>query len=178
MEDTAMPYVALALRLTLAGVFLVSALMKARSIGDTVAMWTALLKSVRLTGGGLARAASWTLIGVEAVTGVALLAGGALSTPALVAAMVLLSIFSALAMVAARAKLNVACACFGRAAAPLGRRHVWRNLVLLGIAVAGVAVQVDVPLEAGGIAVAAGAAVVITSLTAFYDDIVDLVGGA
>ncbi|WP_433257224.1 MauE/DoxX family redox-associated membrane protein [Streptosporangium sp. CA-135522] len=172
-----MPYVALALRLTLAGVFLVSGLMKARSVGDTVAMWTSLLKSLRLSGRSLAEAASWTLIGVETVTGVALLAGGGLSVPALVSAMVLLSIFSAMAVLSARAKLNLACACFGRATTPLGWRHVWRNLVLLSIAVAGVTVQADIPLEAGGIAVSVVAAVVITLLTAFYDDIVDLVRG-
>lgn len=175
-----MPYVALALRLTLAGVFLVSGLMKARSIGDTVAMWTSLLKSLRLSGRGPAKTASWMLIGVETVTGVALLAGGGLSVPALVSAVVLLSIFSAMAVFSARAKLNLACACFGRATTPLGWRHVWRNLVLLGIAasaVAGVAAQPDIPLEGGGIAVSAVAAVVITLLTAFYDDIVDLARG-
>jgi uncharacterized membrane protein YphA (DoxX/SURF4 family) len=173
-------YVTFALRLTLAGVFLVSGLAKARAIGETVAMVEVLRKRLWPAGPRLDRVASWLLVAAEVGTGAALLAGGPLRVPALLAATALLAGFTALALAAARSMLNLTCACFGRPTARLGWRHVWRNLALLVIAVsalAGTLTATAAPSDVGGLAVAAAAALVVTLLCAFYDDIVDLVTG-
>jgi uncharacterized membrane protein YphA (DoxX/SURF4 family) len=173
-------YVTLALRLTLAGVFLVSGLMKARAIDDAAAMVTVLRKRLAPAGRHLDRPASWLLVATEVATGAALLAGGPLRVPGLIAAAVLLAGFTALALLAARTTLNLTCACFGRPTARLGWRHVWRNLALLGIAVsalAGTLTPAASPSDVGGFAVAVATAFVVTLLCAFYDDIVDLVAG-
>ncbi|GLH98692.1 MauE/DoxX family redox-associated membrane protein [Phytohabitans aurantiacus] len=175
-----MTYVTLALRLALAGVFLVSGLAKARALDETVAMVAVLRKRLWPAGRRLDRPASWLLVTVEAGTGAALLAGRPLAVPALLAATALLVGFAALALAAARSKLNLTCACFGRPSARLGWRHVWRNLALLGIAVsalAGALAPMAAPSDVAGYAVAASAALVVTLLCAFYDDIVDLVTG-
>ena len=172
-----MSYVALALRLALAGVFIVSGIAKLRALLDTVEMWRSLLRQARFPQ-PLAVPASWALIAVEALTGVALLIGGPVSLPALAVAGLMLLAFTGLAVISARSDLDLRCACFGRATARLGWRHVWRNLVLLAIGVAGIVVHMEaVPIaaEIGGIVVAASVAVVVTMLAAFYDDIVDLV---
>jgi uncharacterized membrane protein YphA (DoxX/SURF4 family) len=172
-----MPYVALAAQLALAGVFLVSGLAKARSISDTEEMVARLRALVWPGGKSLDRAASWVLVLTEITTGAALLFSGSLRTAATLVAVALLCAFTATALWSARARLNLACACFGRSKAVLGWRHVWRNTVLLAIALAGLAGP-GAALEVGGVAVAVAAALTVMVLTAFYDDIVDLVRGA
>lgn len=173
-----MLYVALALRLALAGVFVVSGLAKLRAFADTVAMWQSVLGLIRITGSALTRPAAVLLIVVELLAGVMLLLGGSVTIPAFGLAIAMLLAFTILAVVSARSAVDVRCACFGRATAKLGWRHVWRNLTLLALGGGGIAIAGYVQpghWQLGGIAVAAATAVIVTMIAVFYDDIVDLI---
>ncbi|GAA4920972.1 hypothetical protein LX16_4772 [Stackebrandtia albiflava] len=172
-----MPYLLLAVQFGLAGVFLVSSVAKVKALADTVRMWTDLLQAVRLPA-GLAGVASWALIAGEFATGLALLVPVWLFPWGLWPATALLVGFTVLAVVSARTTMNLKCACFGRATTPLGWRHFWRNLVLLGMAVTGLVVWgggATPATDPAGVAVAALAAALVALLAAFYDDIMDLV---
>jgi hypothetical protein len=172
-----MPYLLLAVQLGLAGVFIVSSLAKARALADTEQMWLSLLRAVKLPR-ALARPATWALIVVEGATGVALLVPAWLTPVGLFPAALLLAGFTVLAVISARTAMDLKCACFGRATTALGWRHFWRNLVLLAMAVAGIAMWTFGPASASepaGLAIAALAAALVTMLAAFYDDIMDLV---
>lgn len=172
-----MSYVLLSVQLGLAGVFLVSSVAKLRALSDTVQMWADLLTAVKLPI-AWARFGSWALIAAEATIGVLLLIPGWWFPWGTWLAAALMAAFTGLALISARTSLDIRCACFGRATARLGWRHVWRNLVLLLLAVVGVvlsATDVAVAVVPAGIAVAVAAAGLVTVLAAFYDDIMDLV---
>ncbi|MFI6284846.1 MauE/DoxX family redox-associated membrane protein [Streptomyces sp. NPDC051018] len=172
-----MTYAVLTARLALAGVLLVSAVAKARSFEETWAMLDGLLRRI---GPGARRSAgpsAVALIAVEGTTGLALLGPAQTVRPGLVAAVVLTAAFTAAAVVATVSRAEVACACFGRPAARLGRRHIVRNTPLLGLAVLGLAgtgaVSGTSP-AAPAVVLCSVAAAVITVVTAFFDDIADL----
>ncbi|MFD7861255.1 MauE/DoxX family redox-associated membrane protein [Streptomyces sp. NPDC057682] len=190
-----MDYAVLTVRWALAGIFLVSALAKVRAFPDTLEMVRPLLTRagralgrVRkappgpgTSGRGFARRftrpAALLLVTAEAATGLALLGPRQTAGPGLAAAAVLTAGFTALAVLATVARTEVRCACFGRPTARLGRRHVVRNGFLLALACLGCwgpgaagVLSAAVP----ALVVCATAAVVVTAVTAFYDDIVDL----
>ncbi|MGW1230504.1 MauE/DoxX family redox-associated membrane protein [Streptomyces sp. NPDC001478] len=173
-----MDYAVLTVCWALAGVLLVSALAKARAFPDTLEMVRRLLaRAGRPLARRCARPAALLLVAVEAATGLALLGPRQTAGPGLVAAAVLTAGFTALAVLATAARTEVRCACFGRPTARLGRRHVVRNGFLLALAclgcwgpdAAGLA-----PAAVPALVICATAAVVVTAVTAFYDDIVDL----
>ncbi|MFD8989615.1 MauE/DoxX family redox-associated membrane protein [Streptomyces goshikiensis] len=169
-----MAYVELALRLSLAGVFLVSGLSKARVIEDSVEMWAALRKRFRPQGKNLDRGLAWVLVCVETVTGGVLLVPGPLATLGKVLAATLMSAFTVVAAISALSLLDVKCACFGSAKSQLGWRHVWRNLVLLAIAVGALVsegVDTHGDLAVDGMVIAVVTAVTVTALAAFFDQI-------
>ncbi|MDT0302462.1 MauE/DoxX family redox-associated membrane protein [Streptomonospora wellingtoniae] len=182
-----LPYAALALQMAVAGVFLVSAVAKFRTTANEET-WSILVGLLPVQGQGFpVRAASRVHAAAELALGLTLLAGLAgfaagtvLRAAALSAAVLLLSAFTALAAYAARSGTAIPCSCFGRSNAPLGWPHVWRNLALTGVALSGlvctVAADPGAQIRPGGAAIAAVAALVVTVLTAFYDDIVDLFG--
>lgn len=173
-----MPYLLLSIQLGLAGVFLVSSVAKLRSPADTVQMWADLLTAVRLSV-AWSRWGAWALIAVEAMVSVLLLVPIWWLPPVgLWAATAMMAAFTGLAAVSARTGMDIRCACFGRATARLGWRHVWRNLALLLLALTGTVLslwEVSPAVAPGGIAVALLASGLIAVLAAFYDDIVDLV---
>ncbi|MFD9479822.1 MauE/DoxX family redox-associated membrane protein [Streptomyces nojiriensis] len=164
----------LALRLSLAGVFLVSGISKARAIGDSVEMWATLRKRFWPGVRNLDRGLAWALVTVETVTGIALLVPGRLAVLGTAAATALMAAFTAVAIISALSLLQVKCACFGSAKSELGWRHVWRNLVLLSIAV-GALVMTGADaygsLATDGIVIAVAAALTVTALAAFFDQI-------
>ncbi|MEV3872436.1 MauE/DoxX family redox-associated membrane protein [Streptomyces sp. NPDC049906] len=173
-----MTHLVLTVRLTLAGVLLVSAVAKARAFEDSRTMLDGLLRRIGPRGGRLARPAAVALIAAEAVTGLALLGPAATVRGALVAAVVLTAGFTALAVVATVTRAEVSCACFGRPTARLGPRHVVRNAPLLGMALLGLwgvwaAGATGYP-NAPAVALCAVTAAVITAVTAYFDDIADL----
>ncbi|MEU0990759.1 MauE/DoxX family redox-associated membrane protein [Streptomyces sp. NPDC005953] len=172
-----MMYAVLTARLALAGVLLLSAVAKTRAFSDTQAMVDGLL---RRSGHGvrrLARPLAVALIAVEATTGFALLGPKEVARFGLIAAVALAAGFTAIAIVATVTHTEVSCACFGRPTARLGRRHIARNAPLLGLAVVGLwgsgAVSGTTPAPPA-IVLCVLTAVVITAVTAFFDDIVDL----
>ncbi|WP_405897036.1 hypothetical protein OG242_05305 [Streptomyces sp. NBC_00727] len=173
-----MAYAVLTVQWTLAGVFLVSAAAKARAFRDTSAMVEQLLARVaRSAARRLTRPAALLLVSAEAATGLALLGVRQTARPGLVAALVLTAGFTVLAVLATVSRTEVSCACFGRPTARLGRRHVVRNAFLLALACLGCwgPAAAGVPgAAAPALTICATAAVVVTVVTALYDDIVEL----
>ncbi|MEU4357528.1 MauE/DoxX family redox-associated membrane protein [Streptomyces virginiae] len=164
----------LALRLSLAGVFLVSGISKGRAIDDSVEMWATLRKRFRPQGRILDRGLAWALVSIETVTGVALLVPGPVAMLGTAVAAPLMAAFTVVAIISALSLLDVKCACFGSAKAELGWRHVWRNLVLLTIAVGALVTagaDADGSLAMDGIVIAVAAALTVTALAAFFDQI-------
>jgi hypothetical protein len=173
-----MAYVVLTVRLTLAGVFLVAGIAKARNRADTVQLCRGLLRSIGIRSAGAAERAAWALVLTELSVGGALLASSALTVPALAAACGLLLVFACLAVVSAVGVLDLRCACFGRAVSPLGWRHVGRNTVLLVMGGAGLWLGPSPEtgsLHAGGVVLSVGISLVVTALVVSFDDIADLV---
>ncbi len=164
------------LQTTVAGVFLASGLAKALD-GAGQETWTALAERLPVRRFPVA-AAAYAHTAAELLIGAALLAGAWARIPALGAATVLFAAFTLLALYSARPGNAVPCSCFGASPNPLGWPHVWRNLVLTGIAAAGLAcalaVGAELPSSPGGIAVALVAAAAITAVTFCFDDLVDL----
>ncbi|MER5493405.1 MauE/DoxX family redox-associated membrane protein [Streptomyces sp. NPDC002490] len=175
-----MTHLVLIARLALAGVLLVSAVAKARAFEDSRTMLDGLLRRIGPRGDRLARPATVALIAAEALTGLALLGPGTTVRVGWVAAAVLTAGFTVLAVVATVTRAEVSCACFGRPAARLGPRHVVRNAPLLGLALLGLwgvwagTAPSGYP-EAPAVALCAVTAAVITAVTAYFDDIADLV---
>ncbi|QTE01320.1 MauE/DoxX family redox-associated membrane protein [Streptomyces cyanogenus] len=177
-----MTYLHLSLRLSLAGVFLVSGLAKARAIDGAVLMCKSLFGTFWPARKNWAGPAARALVVTEVATGLALVVPGSDATTALglLAAIGLLMGFTALAVVTSRRQLALVCACFGRAGAPLGRRHVWRNLALLAIGASALFLLPEAgsgTWDTGGTGVAVTAAAVVTLLTFYYDEIADLLSG-
>ncbi|MFI9152413.1 MauE/DoxX family redox-associated membrane protein [Streptomyces sp. NPDC053367] len=160
-----MVYAVLACRALVALVFLASAVGKLRGRAAFAAFvaetrqWRLVPKRALVPAAGtvvVAEAAVPVLVAVPSATRAGVLLAGAL-----------LALFTA-AIVVTRARGTAArCACFGRIATPLGRRHVLRNALLL----AAVAVAMTPLPEAAGaptalVAVGAGAlgALLITTL--------------
>jgi hypothetical protein len=172
-----MTYVLLIARLALAGVLLVSAVAKVRALDDTRAMVDGLLRRIGPGARRLARPAALALITAEAVTGLALLGPAPAARLGLVAAAALTAGFTALAVLATVTRTEVACACFGRPTARLGPRHLVRNAPLLGLAVLGLwgsATASGAAPALPGVVLCVLTAALITALTAFFDDIADL----
>ncbi|MCN9244381.1 hypothetical protein NGF19_26955 [Streptomyces sp. RY43-2] len=73
-----------------------------------------------------------------------------------------------------RSGTKASCACFGASTAPIGRRHVVRNSVLLALAAFGLAAAASgtvTPSEAAGIAVTAFGALTGALLVIFTDEL-------
>ncbi|MFE3519084.1 MauE/DoxX family redox-associated membrane protein [Streptomyces sp. NPDC059166] len=169
-------YVLMGFRLTVALVFISSGIAKCYSINSTQAMWIALLKRFWPSAIAWAKGASWVLAIGEVIVGATLLFDSVAVYPALIAATALLLAFTAVAAFSARTNFKISCACFGRGVAQLGWRHVWRNLALLTLvsaAMLGASHLPDKSASIGGAGIALFAALVVTILTTFYDDIID-----
>jgi hypothetical protein len=90
---------------------------------------------------GTSKSVAWLIISAE------LLAAVAAVVPAthgfgLALAVVLFSVFALVALRSAKAPAPLPCACFGRVKASLGWPHVIRNVILTGLAAAGLATVV------------------------------------
>ncbi|MGW6393549.1 MauE/DoxX family redox-associated membrane protein [Streptomyces sp. NPDC055103] len=164
-------YVVMACRVLLALVFLVSAAGK--------------LRGRRAFGGFVAETRAWRLLPSGAVTAVAagvavaeaavpvLLAVPATARAGASAAGLLVAVFTAGVVVTRRRGTAARCACFGRASAPLGRRHVVRNVLLLGAAAVAL-VPVREPVAAAPLLVAVGAGALGALLVTTLDEIAGL----
>ncbi|MEV4299747.1 MauE/DoxX family redox-associated membrane protein [Microbispora rosea] len=173
-----MGYVGLSLRLALAGVFLLSALGKAR---DRAAFVTAVRRIGRVRG----RRAP-TVVAVLVAAGEA---AAALTLPwpstapyGLALAGTLLVAFTVALGVAVRAGTGEPCACFGSSPAPVAPRHLVRNAVLLAaVLVASLPVRgaVPAPVESYGVPEVVAcllAAAAVTVPVAALDRLTELLG--
>ncbi|MFI6505082.1 MauE/DoxX family redox-associated membrane protein [Nonomuraea typhae] len=165
-----MPYVTIACQALLAGVFVVAVAGKVRgraAFGEYVASIAAL---------GFvpwARPVAGALVAAEILVAVSL------ATPAgLGAALLLLAVLTTGIVLGVRRGRRVPCRCFGAAAAPLGPTHVVRNLVLAGVACAGLAARVlggsAAAADPAGVAVALAAAAAGVLVVVRLDDLVSL----
>ena len=114
------------------------------------------------------------MAGTEAAIAV-LAAVPATARAGLLLAAAVLAALAAGVHVALRRGTSAPCRCFGTAAAPLGRRHVARNL-LLGAAAATAAAAAGPALAPAGIAVSLGAGAAAALAVVFLDDIAAVLG--
>ncbi|MFH8790772.1 MauE/DoxX family redox-associated membrane protein [Streptomyces roseoverticillatus] len=87
----------------------------------------------------------------------------------------LLAVFTAGIALSVRRGVRTPCRCFGASQAPLGPRHIIRNLALTAAAVTGAAaVTAGGTATPGGVAVAVLGGLLLGALVAALDDILDL----
>ncbi|RSN71327.1 MauE/DoxX family redox-associated membrane protein [Actinomadura sp. WAC 06369] len=174
-----MGYAAIGCECLIGLTFVLAALSKVRNGASFRAFVDAVrgLGIARNRAGRVAVAAVGAEAAVPVLLGIALAGSSALLVAGLVTALALLSAFTAVISVSMRRGDRVTCRCFGASGAPMGRRHIARNvllsvavLVALVSAVANPSAQID----AGGAVIAAAAGCLVALLVAFLDDIVDL----
>ncbi|WP_410821479.1 MauE/DoxX family redox-associated membrane protein [Micromonospora sp. 050-3] len=161
-------------RLLLALVFLAAVIGKLR----TRAGYAAFVASV----GQFGVPARWTApaarVAVAAEASVVVLLAVSRTVPAgLVLAVGLLGVLTAAMVGALRRGARPACRCFGAADAPIGARHVGRNLALVTVALLGLlggAAAAGPPLSASAALVAVGVAVPLAAVVVRLDDLVAL----
>ncbi|WP_433269315.1 MauE/DoxX family redox-associated membrane protein [Micromonospora vinacea] len=160
-------------RLLLALVFLAAVVGKLR----TRAGYAAFVASV----GQFGVPAHWTApaarVAVAAEAAVVVLLAVSRTVPAgLVLAVGLLGVLTAAMVLALRRGARPACRCFGAADAPIGARHVGRNLALLTVALLGLLGRAAAgpPLSASAALVAVGVAVPLAAVVIRLDDLVAL----
>ncbi|WP_034260893.1 MauE/DoxX family redox-associated membrane protein [Actinospica robiniae] len=170
-----MTYTTLGLSISISGVFLLSAAGKLRGR----AAFEEFAVSVGVLGGLPARwVRSAALALAAAEPAVALLVLVPATAPVgLGAAAILLAAFTIALVRALRRRIRTPCHCFGADAAPVGRRHVGRNAVLLGAVALDLALlpgRSGARLEPAGIALCLLAAAAAVAGVALLDDIAAL----
>ena len=168
-----MGYAITACRLILAGVFVLSAVEKVRAPKAFVDG----VGSFRLLPERFVRAGAYAVL-VGEVCSAGLLAFPQTALAGFVLAAVVLALFTAAIAQAIRRGLNVPCPCFGVSTAPVGPRHIIRNLILIAVAVTGAAgiglAGVHQHAAVAGIVIAATLAAVVVLLVRFTDDLAGL----
>jgi len=176
-----MTYLLVACGVVLTGVFATSAASKLRGRAAFAEFVTA---TARIGGfrPDQARPMAMVVAGAEAaiVLGfitAALAASRVLAGLATAGSALLLAVFTGAIVRAMRRGAAVPCRCFGASKTPLGRRHLVRNAVLLVAAALGLATALaagSAPVHPAGLAVAAGAGVLVAILAIATDEIADL----
>lgn len=155
-------------------VFLVSAVSKVRnttSFADFVDSVRA-LSPARLP---FARPVALLVVVLEiAVAASQLVPVEAVSTGGLVLAISLLTVFTIAIVSAIRRRVTARCACFGRSDKQLGGMHVFRNVLLIGVAVSGLFLRSSAGLQPGGVAVAVAGGLLAGVLVVILEDIWEL----
>jgi hypothetical protein len=93
----------------------------------------------------------------------------------------LLSAFAGGMLVSMRQGVQVACRCFGPSNAPIGRRHLARNVLLIASAVVGILVAAEGnsdQIHPGGAVAAAGVGLLLAAIVATIDEIAALFGAS
>ncbi|WP_397540887.1 MauE/DoxX family redox-associated membrane protein [Salinispora vitiensis] len=173
-----MLYVELACRLSLAGVLLLASFAKARTLSESRYMVAVVLKDVlRFQSQYLARSGIFLVIVAEGGSGILLVIPGPLIPFGYLAAIVMLGIFTGLAVVSVRKGDKIPCACFGGNVTALSLRHVSRNTSLLALGIAGLLMHFQLAYQSlalAGIVISVGVACLITLLAVHFDDIVEI----
>lgn len=89
-------------------------------------------------------------------------------------AMLCLTAFGAAVAATVRRGVQGSCRCFGRSSIPLGYRHVVRNGMLFAVAATGLGVGPGSLADPAGLALAAGAALIVALLLMRLDDVIEL----
>ncbi|GAA0952983.1 MauE/DoxX family redox-associated membrane protein [Nonomuraea longicatena] len=171
-----MHYVLIACQALLAVVFVIAVVGKLRGPDEFVASIVAL----RLLPRAASRVAAYAVLGGEVVVVVALAVPYTVAVGLAGAAALLLALTTGI-VVALRRGQSAPCRCFGASAAPLGRTHVVRNLVLAGLAGAGLAAGAmagEGAMHLAGVVLALVAAGVGALIVVRLDDLVGLFGPA
>jgi hypothetical protein len=155
--------------LVIAGVFLVSAAGKIRNPGAYRGFRTSVTDLTGLPPGP-ARLTAPAVIGAELLV-VALVAIRSVTAPIL--ALLLLTAFTVVLGRARARATDRPCNCFFASTSPVGTRHVVRNLVLMLVGAAALALR-TMPLAPGGWAMAALAAGPLVAVVVYWDTLADL----
>ncbi|GGT02162.1 methylamine utilization protein MauE [Planobispora rosea] len=129
-----------------------------------------------------------TVVAAEAVVAAGLAVGllrpwwpalGAVALCAFAGAAGLLGAFTIAVVASLRRRDRTPCRCFGASPVPLGSRHVVRNALLLGVAVAGGVAEVLEPVRGNlaGASVAAVSGLIAGLLAVRFDDVAALLAG-
>ncbi|MEV7796273.1 MauE/DoxX family redox-associated membrane protein [Streptomyces sp. NPDC087512] len=159
-----MQYLAVGVRCLIGVVFLISFLTKVvrrNAVEDLVRS----LRELRLLPTNGVRATALLITAAEG--GIAVLLAtpsSAVATLGLGAAALLLTVFAVGIGMTVRRGATAVCACFGTSTVPLGLRHIVRNSVLAGIAVAGIAASGSASATAWGPAVVAALSGLLTGV--------------
>ncbi|MFI5912132.1 MauE/DoxX family redox-associated membrane protein [Dactylosporangium sp. NPDC051541] len=174
-----MGYLEVAARLLLATVFAVALFGKVTG-GRAYAAFADSIARMRVLPARVARPAALASVVTEgAVVLLLVLPWRWAAVAGFVLAAGLLAVFAAAIAISLRGGNRAPCRCFGASATPLGRGHIVRNLILIVIALTGLAAAAAVGAGAGAIAipgaVVAGAAGLVAGIVVTaYDDIVTL----
>ncbi len=170
-----MTYLAIGCRALLGIVFVVAVIGKLRGPA-AFAEFVASIQRMDVVRPRLVRPAAIAVVAAEIVTVLAL----SVPTPgagvfAFGSAAALLAVLTTGIAMALAGGNREPCRCFGRSEAPLGRRHLGRNLALLAVAAVGLASSLSgTPVDRGvAVAVVVGGAV-IGGLVVMLDDLVAL----
>jgi hypothetical protein len=120
--------------------------------------------------------AAMPIVAVEAAVPLALAFPATVTAGFLLAAAVLIIFIGAVSLVLHRGN-SVPCPCFGPSRAPLGTRHIARNVLLLGAACVGAVGTLFSPLghlQSAGVAISIFSAVILAALVIRLDDLIDL----
>ncbi|MFS7873460.1 MauE/DoxX family redox-associated membrane protein [Streptomyces asiaticus] len=176
IEGVAVQYLVIAVRAMIGVVFLIAFLSKSAGRGRFAAFVESLpamgVVPARLV--GPAAAAVVTAEGAVCALLIPPSDGATMAGLALAAG--LLSVFSAAIARTIRRGTGATCRCFGASAAPLGRRHLLRNLLLTAIAATAglMTLAGPAPATATGALVAAAAGLVAGALVTVLDDLAEL----
>ncbi|MET9451124.1 MauE/DoxX family redox-associated membrane protein [Streptomyces cinerochromogenes] len=172
-----MNYFAYSVRGLLTAVFLSAVVGKVGRAGAFSAFADS-LRPLAAVSGPAVRAVALAVVAVEGAVCLALILPYTPATVAgLLAATVLLAVFTVVIARSVGSGTTVRCRCFGRSAAPLGRAHVVRNGLLASVAGAGAVAEVTGSaggLDPGLAAVAWCAGAVAGGLVTVAEDLVSL----
>ncbi|WP_425587066.1 MauE/DoxX family redox-associated membrane protein [Streptomyces violaceusniger] len=177
-ERVAVQYLVIAVRAMIGVVFLIAFLSKSAGRGRFAAFVES-LPAMGVVPPRLVGPAAGAVVTAEGAVCALLIApseGATVTGLALAAG--LLSVFAAAMARTIRRGTGAACRCFGASAAPLGRRHLLRNVLLTAVAAAaGLMTLADrAPTTATGALVAAAAGLVAGALVTVLDDLAALFG--
>jgi len=162
-------------RVTIGMIFLISSTGKAGS-PTRFAAFLAEIADLRLVPPGWGRIVGASVCVAE-VCVVGLLLSPGTTVVGFVAGSALLGVFSAAVVHSVRAGLGARCQCFGFRSGRLGKRHVYRNSLLLTVCAAGTVAaiaRVDRAPAWVDLLPTTLLALVVVSLVVFMDDLVDL----
>ncbi|MFE2721756.1 MauE/DoxX family redox-associated membrane protein [Kitasatospora sp. NPDC059327] len=166
-------YLLLGGRCVLAAVFAVSALAKFRAPRE----FASALRAMAVVPERLAGVTAAAVPVVEVAAGLLVWAPKPIATWGFVLSGVMFAIFAVVLVSVLRRGLDVSCSCFGASGVPVSRAHVGRNLVLLGIAGAGLVASAGSSpgdLGATGVVVVLLVAVFASILIIATDTLVEL----